>query len=126
LPQLLEARHVVVSGYRAAIASVITEDQSMGCATEPGGGLNEGVEHGLQIESRAADHLEHVGRGGLLLQRFAQFLGTRAHLVEQPGVLDRDHRLVGEGPHEADLGSGEWFYLAPRAPDDADRGSLLN
>ena len=46
LPQLLEANHVVVSGYRAAIASIITEDQSMGCAAEPGGGLNKGVEHG--------------------------------------------------------------------------------
>ena len=29
------------------------------------------VEHRLQIEGRAADHLEHVGGGGLLLQRLA-------------------------------------------------------
>ena len=27
------------------------------------------IEHGLQVEGRAADHLEHVGGGGLLLQR---------------------------------------------------------
>ena len=26
------------------------------------------IEHGLQIEGRAADDLEHVGGGGLLLQ----------------------------------------------------------
>ena len=30
------------------------------------------IEHRLQIERRAADDLEHVGGGGLLLQRFAE------------------------------------------------------
>ena len=30
--------------------------------------FDECVEHRLQIEGRAADHLEHVGGGGLLLQ----------------------------------------------------------
>ena len=29
--------------------------------------LDQRVEHGLQIEGRAADDLEHVGGGGLLL-----------------------------------------------------------
>ena len=48
------------------------------------------VQHRLQIERRPADNLEHVGRGGLLLQRFAQ-------LVEQPRILDGDDGLVGEG-----------------------------
>ena len=43
----------------------------------------------LQIEGRSADDLEHVGGGGLLLQRFAQ-------LVEQAGVLDGDDGLGGE------------------------------
>src|SRR5262249_40674132 len=33
--------------------------------------LDESVEHGLQIEGRAADDLEHIGGGGLLLKRFA-------------------------------------------------------
>ena len=51
--------------------------------------LDQRIEHRLQIEGRAADDLEHVGGGGLLLQRFAQ-------LVEQAGVLDRDDGLVGE------------------------------
>ena len=50
---------------------------------------NQRIEHRLQIEGRAADHLEHVGGGGLLLQRFAQ-------LVEQAGVLDGDDSLIGE------------------------------
>ena len=51
--------------------------------------FDQRVEHGLQIEGRAADHLEHVGGGGLLLQRLAQ-------LVEQARVLDGDDGLVGE------------------------------
>src|SRR5436190_24398265 len=35
------------------------------------------IQHGLEVKGRAADDLEYVGGGGLLLQRFAQ-------LVEQP------------------------------------------
>ena len=46
-----------------------------------------------KIESRAADDLEHVGGGGLLLQRFPQ-------LVEQPRVLDGDDGLRGEALYE--------------------------
>ena len=36
---------------------------------KPGRQLGQRIEHGLQIEGRAADHFEHVGGGGLLLQR---------------------------------------------------------
>ena len=57
------------------------------------------------LERREADHLEHVGGRGLLLQRFAEF--GCASLVEQPRVLDGDHRLVGEGRHQLDLLVGE-------------------
>ena len=56
---------------------------------KPGGRLDQRVEHRLQIERRAADDLEHVGGGGLLLERFAQ-------LVEQARVLDGDDGLRGE------------------------------
>ena len=58
--------------------------------------LHQRVEHRLQIEGRAADDLEHVGGGGLLLQRFAQ-------LVEQPRVLDGDDGLSGEVSDQIDL-----------------------
>ena len=51
--------------------------------------LDERVKYRLQIESRAADDLEYVGGGGLLLQRLAQ-------LLEQPRVLDGDDGLGGE------------------------------
>src|SRR5262249_56508901 len=57
--------------------------------TQPCGRVDKGIEHGLQIEGRATDDLEHVGGRGLLLQRLAQ-------LVEQPGILDGDDGLVGK------------------------------
>ena len=55
------------------------------------------VEHGLQIEGRAADDLQHVGGRGLLLQRFREIARARPDLFEQAHVLDRDDGLIGEG-----------------------------
>src|SRR5262249_8633008 len=62
----------------------------------PGGRFDQCIEHGLQIEGRAADDLEHVGGGGLLLQRLRQIAIARLQLGKQPYVLDCDDRLVGE------------------------------
>ena len=76
------------------------------------------IEHRLQIEGRAADHLEHVGGGGLLLQRFAQ-------LVEQARVLDGDDRLGGEVRHQLDLLVGERPHLLAVDADRADQLALL-
>src|SRR4029077_13748621 len=44
------------------------------CITEAGGRFDQRVQHRLKIEGRAADHLEDVGGGGLLLQGFAQLV----------------------------------------------------
>jgi hypothetical protein len=55
--------------------------------------LNKGLQYCVQVEGRTANHLKHVGGGGLLLQRFAQF-------VEQARVLDRYDSLVGEGLYQ--------------------------
>ena len=68
--------------------------------------LHQRIEYRLQIEGRAADDLEHVGGGGLLLQRFAQ-------LVEQPRVLDGDDGLGGEVRDQRDLLVGERANLLP-------------
>jgi hypothetical protein len=46
-------------------------------------GLRQRIEYRLKVKGRMADDFEHVGGGGLLLQRFAQF-------IEQPRVLDGD------------------------------------
>ena len=52
----------------------------------------QGLEHGLELAGRTGDDAQHLGRGGLLLQRFAQ-------LVEEARVLDGDDRLRGEVLH---------------------------
>src|SRR5262249_11459201 len=58
--------------------------------------FNERLQHRLEIESRAADNLEHIGGGCLVLQRFTEIARARLHLLEQPCVLDGDDSLRGK------------------------------
>ena len=59
--------------------------------------LNDGIERRLRVRKRAADNLKHLRGGCLLLKRLGELSGSRLHLLEQPSVFNRDHRLVGEG-----------------------------
>src|SRR5262249_22491011 len=76
--------------------------------------FNQRLQHRLEVKGRAADDLEHVGGGGLLLQRFAQ-------LVEQARVLDGDDGLGGKILHQLDLLVGEGQYLLAVDADRADQ-----
>src|SRR5262245_6434047 len=76
-------------------------------SAQAGRRLNKAVEHGLQVECRAADDLEHVSGRGLLLQRLAQIGRALTQLVEQPRVLDGDDRLVSKVLQKLDLFVGE-------------------
>ena len=76
---------------------------------------------GCDVGRRGGDHLEHVGGGGLLLQGSDRSSRACLHLVEQADVLDRDHRLVGEGGDEVDLLLRERFDALARQHDHADR-----
>src|SRR5215472_10514518 len=67
----------------------------------------------LSTVCKSKVELEHVGGGGLLLQRFAQF-------VEKARVLDCDHRLVGEGFDQLDLLFGKRPHRRSLQDDDAD------
>src|SRR5262249_33087757 len=82
--------------------------------------FNERLQYRFEIEGRAADDLEHVGGSSLLPERLAQLLRARLHLLEQPHVLDRDDRLVGEGSDEVDLLVGEGMHLFAPQNDYAD------
>ena len=53
-----------------------------------------------------------------------ELLRSRLHLVEQPHVLDRDHRLVGEGLDQLDLLVGERLRHRSCHDDHADEISL--
>ena len=79
--------------------------------------LCQRVEHRLEIKTRAANDLEHLGGGCLLLQRFAQ-------LVEQPRILDGDHGLIGKGLEQSDLSLREELRLAAAECDRANRDTL--
>ena len=61
---------------------------------------------GKRIRRSPGDELmtfEHLRCRGLLVQRFGEFARALLLGVEQPRVLDRDHRLVGEGGDQLDL-----------------------
>src|SRR5215475_4822355 len=65
--------------------------------------FNQRIKNRLQVKGGAADELEHIGGGGLLLKRFGKIPCSRLHLFKQPNVLDCDHCLVGEGFNKLDL-----------------------
>src|SRR5262249_51471016 len=75
-------------------------------------------------EGGAADDLEHVGGSGLLLQRFTQLARACLHLIEQPHVLNRDYRLIGEGGHQLDLLVVEWLNFGLQNGDDTAKNSF--
>src|SRR5262249_33480160 len=52
-----------------------------------------------------------------MLARLRQLPALVLDLVEQPHVLDRDHRLVGEGGHQLDLLLGKWAHGASHQHD---------
>jgi hypothetical protein len=60
-------------------------------------------------EGRAADDLEHVGGGALLLQRFPQ-------LFQRPSVFNRDDSLTREARNQRDLLVGDSRGHAYRSP----------
>src|SRR6185437_11034865 len=75
--------------------------------TNPGGALDDGIEHRLHVRGRTADDTEHLGSGGLVLQRLAQFCVALLQLVEEPYVLDGNDCLIGKRFEEGDLFVGE-------------------
>jgi hypothetical protein len=79
--------------------------------------LDKGLQHRPQIEGRATDDLEHVGGGGLLLQRFTQF-------AEQARILDGDHGLVSEGLDQLNLLIRKRLYFKSAEHDCANGFAL--
>src|SRR5262249_56118255 len=82
--------------------------------------LRQRLEHGLQVERGLSDHLEQLAGGRLLLERGAELVVTRLQLPEQPDVLERNHRLIGERLEERDLLVGEGSRFTTPAPDPPD------
>ena len=86
--------------YRAMNIAFHEPDDDVVRSAEARGALSDRVEHRLGVGGRAADDAQNLRCRRLLLERFLR-------LVEQPHVLDRDHRLGGERFEELDLFIGE-------------------
>ena len=65
------SRRKAIARSRARRIAILGRDCLVGVAKSCGR-FDQRLQHGLQIEGRAADDLEHVGGGGLLLLRFAR------------------------------------------------------
>ncbi len=76
--------------------AVEPEDGAQQSVAQPHGASHDRIEDRLDVRRRLADHAQDLARRGLLLQRLAEIAVARLQLLEQPRVLDRDHRLVGE------------------------------
>ena len=80
------------------------------------GVADDGVERGAQLVAHVGEELR------LVLARLRELPARFLDLVEQPHVLDRDHRLVGEGGDQLDLLVGERLAPSVRVSDEhADR-----
>jgi hypothetical protein len=115
---LFEFARVAVIGGKTIDLAIAQEKKGAICLAQPGPRFDQRVEHNLEIKGRAADDLEHVGGGGLLLQRFAQ-------LIYQPSILDRDDSLRGEIRDQLDLLASERADLLVKDADGADQLLLL-
>ena len=85
----------------------------LGCLGDDGG------EDGFEIDARI-HRLGDFAKCPQFLDRLRKFAGARLHLLEQPHVLDGDHRLIGEGGDQLDLLVGEWPYGVTHQQHDAD------
>ena len=57
-------------GRRPPTLALTTDDQGHLGVTKPDSGLNQRVEHRLQVEGRPADDFQHVAGRGLVFERF--------------------------------------------------------
>src|SRR5262245_53813868 len=76
-------------------------------AAKPGRSLGNRIKDGLQIGWGTGYDTQDLARGNLPLQRIFR-------LVEQPDILDSDHRLVGEGLEQSGLVVGEAARVGAR------------
>src|SRR5262249_20320003 len=93
---------------------------------QPSCGPRDGIKHGLKIELGSANRAEHLADRSLIFQRFLQLARPRLHLFEQPGVLDGNYGLVGEGLEQFDLSIGERANLGASDRNRADGLTRMN
>ena len=102
-------------------AAVGEEQGRIARMTEPGGTLDDRVEHRLGVGLRLRDGLQDLARRRLLLQGRRQRSILLLQLREHAYVVDRDGGLVGEGLQQRDLRVGERPHFAAQDRQAAER-----
>ena len=80
----------------AQLLAVDHEHVGIACVADVRGAIDHHIQNGFVVGDRIADGAQDVGDRSLPFERFPG-------LVEKPRVLDRDHRLVGEGLDQRQL-----------------------
>src|SRR5215510_10224582 len=104
LPQVFYALGLhVLTGGRVIATTVELHDVGLLGLAESLRRLGDGVEHGLDIRGGTGDNVKDFADRGLIFERLLYLSRASLHLLEQPYVLDGDHRLVSEGRYQLDL-----------------------
>src|SRR5262245_66386364 len=106
------------------VIAIIQPNDAKQAFAEAGGAFDNCIEHWLRVSWRPADDVEDFACGSLMFECFGQGPRARLYFIEQPHVLDRDHRLVGTGSGKLDLSLGEWAQRLACQSDDAERNSF--
>jgi hypothetical protein len=99
--------------------ALVEENAGLARLAKLHGSLGDGVEHGHHFAGRARDHPQDFADRSLLLEGLFGF-------IKQSHVLDRDHRLVGEGLQQRDLLVAQRSCRIADNGDRPDRGSVLD
>ncbi len=104
-------------GLAAQLVVVTNPEQSSLRLTERSRAGDDPFEYHREFSRIRTDEPQHFARCRLELERLGKFGVAFLDLGEQPGVVDRDGRLVGEGLQQRQLDVGE----PPRChPDEGD------
>src|SRR5262245_60733703 len=118
-------RKAVVCGHVIKLAATLEDDPIFGFA-DPHGGLDKGVQHGLKVKCRSTDDFEHIRSRSLLLEGFSQLIGTHPYLLEQPYVLNGNHRLIRKGLEQFELLVAERAHLRSSYSQSTNRLIILH
>src|SRR3954454_19284876 len=118
-------RWKVVACWIVEKVTVVFANDTERLSAKARGALNNSLEHWIRIHRRPANNVQHLTRSSLELKRFLQLPRPCLHLLEQAHIVDRDHRLVGEGRHQLDLLIGEGLRRRSRHCHDPDAVSFL-
>src|SRR6516162_10519053 len=84
--------------------------------------LGHGLQYGLQVKGRPADHLEHIAGRRLIFERLLQIARALTQFGDQPRILHGDDRLSCEILQQRDLLIGKRPNLLAVQDDEAENG----